>query len=67
MRSRAGGGQAHRSGPDLRRLSSALTLLKVRSKRFNLLLHLLDFAVLFEKLARTVCISEIHFGKKMRW
>ena len=30
-------------------------LLKARSKRFHLLLHLLDFAVLFEKLARTVC------------
>jgi len=55
MRSRAGGGQAHRLRSRLTQMEFCAHLLKVRSKRFNLLLHLLDFAVLFEKLERTVC------------
>ena len=37
------------------RLNLGTHFLQTRGKRFNLLLHLLDFAVLFEKLERTVC------------
>ena len=55
MRSRAGGGQADRLWSRLTQMEFCAHLLKVRSKRFNLLLHLLNFAVLFEKLERTVC------------